>query len=100
MLMPQLFIACVKLVYKRKWIILSEWIFLILEAAFFILGMLQAPQEYVTLTVRVLGFLFCFFVMACAVMHIKTLSGKQTDGKHLFTVLCICNIGIDIAASG
>lgn len=97
MLMPQLFIACVKLVYKRKWIILSEWIFLILEAAFFVLGMLQAPQEYVTLTVRILGFLFCFFVMACAVMHIKTLSGKQTDGKHLFTVLCIIQIVLIIS---
>ena len=97
MLMPQLFIACVKLVYKRKWIILSEWIFLILEAAFFILGMLQAPQEYVTLTVRVLGFLFCFFVMSSALLHIRTLSGKQTDGKHLAMVLCVVQIALIIS---
>ena len=97
MLMPQLFIACVKLVYKRKWIILSEWIFLILEAAFFILGMLQAPQEYVTLTVRVLGFLLCFFVMSSALLHIRTLSGKQTDGKHLAMVLCVVQIALIIS---
>ena len=95
MLMPQLFIACVKLVYKRKWIILSEWIFLILEAAFFILGMLQAPQEYVTLTVRVLGFLFCFFVMSSALLHIRTLSGKFKN--HIKEYNSKSNLKLDLA---
>ena len=47
--------------------------------------------------VRVLGFLFCFFVMSSALLHIRTLSGKQTDGKHLAMVLCVVQIALIIS---
>ena len=49
------------------------------------------------MTVRVLGFLFCFFVMSSALLHIRTLSGKQTDGKHLAMVLCVVQIALIIS---
>ena len=48
---------------------LRAGLFFLIAAAFFL-------TDANTLTVRVLGFLFCFFVMSSALLHIRTLSGK------------------------
>ena len=69
---------------------LRAGLFFLIAAAFFL-------TDANTLTVRVLGFLFCFFVMSSALLHIRTLSGKQTDGKHLAMVLCVVQIALIIS---
>ena len=97
MLMPQLFISYIRMITTRKTIIFSEWFFFVFSSLFFILGMFNAPQEYITLTVRIVGFALCVFVMCCALQHVRTLSGKQTEYKHLIIVLCLIQVILIVA---
>ena len=106
MMMPHLFIDFIKLISKRKWIILSEWYFTILSLLFFVFAALRLPQVFITATVFVTGFSFCFLMIVCRVLQIISLSGKQTDEKHLFIMLCgiqivliICGLAFFIAGN-
>lgn len=94
MLIPQLFISYTKMTMTRKLIDFSEWFFFVISSLFFIFGMLHMPQVFITGTVRCVGFLFCAFAMYWSFMHIRTLSGKQTDDKHLLISLCVIQIAL------